>query len=166
MKVQAEVYRLGLLSGYFANDNVINWADQVIAEEEKPDIEIIDVAFGKHLKSIDLARLLENVKGEIEAELPFKILLGLYSKELKEKTKTPSEVAKSVYFALNSITTTKPSSKEEQLIYYFDDRFDLAIAGVYGNLQDLENELRDFLSQYEIFADVVLNNHQEAKEVN
>jgi hypothetical protein len=33
LKLEAEGYRLGLLSGYFNNDAVVNWADQVIALE-------------------------------------------------------------------------------------------------------------------------------------
>ncbi len=120
LKTQAEVYRLGLLIGYFTNEDVINWADQVIAEEDQPAIEVIDIGFGKRLKRDDLARLLGEIKGEVEADLPFKIIFGLYSKQLKTNSRTPVETAKSLYLMLiggnpeaipDQGTTVNPSSK-------------------------------------------------------
>jgi hypothetical protein len=164
LKVQAEVYRLGLLSGYFTNDDVINWADHVIAEEDQPAIEVIDIAFGKRLTSVDLARLLEKVKGEVKEDLPFKIMLGLYSKQLKTHDTTFAEIVKSLYLMLENRVTIP--DKEVEMILYFDDGFDLAVAGYYGNLQDLESELREFLNKYETFVDTLLDNSRDINGVN
>jgi hypothetical protein len=163
LKVQAEGYRLGLLSGYFTNDDVIAWADQVIVDEDHPCSEIIEVALGRKLNSLHLANRLKDIKGEGDLDSVFKIILSLYSKDFRMRTKTSADIVNSLYYINNLVDL--PDIYIES-IRYFIYGFEVAVYEIYGNLQNLENELRDFLSQYEIFVDVLLNTNQEAKEVN
>ncbi|MFC0237102.1 hypothetical protein [Fictibacillus phosphorivorans] len=43
IKVQSEIYRLGLFIGFLEVKNVIEWADQLIEKLDQPPYEILEI---------------------------------------------------------------------------------------------------------------------------
>jgi hypothetical protein len=148
LKLEAEVYRLGLLSSYFTNDDVINWADRVIVEKSNPDLEIIDVALSKRNSKQDLANLLEKVQGEFQIHLPFKILIGLYSKRLK----TDKLLTFSAAQQLSSVSNISLEDEHWELNDYAL-AFNLEKQDTRINLDKLISDFQQFIGIYESFAE-------------
>lgn len=78
---KAEVYKLGLLIGYFKLEEFIIWIDKTIENEEKPDIGIIEIAYSTNRSINDVISLISNINSDFNSKIPVRILLGLMYKD-------------------------------------------------------------------------------------
>ena len=94
LKVLAEVYRIGLVIGFFDKDDVIQWVDKAIDELSHPPIELIEVSMKAKSSSVDVASALKGIKGDFASEgIAIKYVLGILSQTLREN-KNYGEVVK------------------------------------------------------------------------
>ncbi|MED1511890.1 MULTISPECIES: hypothetical protein [Bacillus] len=150
-KEMAEVFRIGLQIGLFSKNDVINWADQTIETLDSPANEIIDVSLSSNDKLVDIASKLKNIKGRYDEKLPVKIILGL----LWEKFIINEEnVLKIKPFISNLIHNNycEGFNDVDQQLYNFNEEITLAADNIYGNLEDIGQEIKGFLFIYKDFS--------------
>jgi hypothetical protein len=153
LKVNAEVYRLGLLIGYHSVQDVVKWADKQIEILEKPPIEIIEVSLSSKAKPVDVCSKLKLVKGDIEDELTIKIMLGLLNDSLYKKDKSTSDISNMLYLLSQHI----PNNSEWIIaeIMYISDEFYLAEETIYGDLFEVIEKLKKFLIQFDKYVNYI-----------
>lgn len=146
IKTMAEVYRLGISIGFQTVQDVIRWADKLIEQFDSPPYEIIELSLSAKEKPDDVCFKLKMVKGEFDIDLPPKIILGLLGEYLNTTQDTSN-----VIMMLDRLIEHLPESCEwiELKIHWLSDGFYLAKQNIYGDLQEVENNLKKFLMQFE-----------------
>ncbi|PEJ48450.1 hypothetical protein CN692_23620 [Bacillus sp. AFS002410] len=149
IKLNAEVYKLGLTLGFLRIEDVIMWADNVIDQLDFPPYEIIELSLSskENLEKIILKLMM--IQGEFDNDLPPKILLGLLNEYLNT-TKDMFNVIK----IMDKLIKHLPDSCEwiELEIHFLSDGFYLAEQQIYGELKDVQNNLRLFLEQFIVYT--------------
>ncbi|OTW89175.1 hypothetical protein BK702_10445 [Bacillus thuringiensis serovar cameroun] len=151
IKIITEVFRIGLQIGLFSKTEVIKWADHAIETLDSPSIEIIEVSLSSNDKLVDIVSKLKNIKGTYDQKLPVKIILGL----LWEKFMINEEnVLKIKPFISNLILNNccEGFDKVDIQLYNFNEEINLAADNIYGNLEDISQEIKSFLSPYKDYS--------------
>lgn len=81
IKEKAEVYKLGLLIGYFRLEEFFKWVDEAIEKEDSPDIGLIELAYSNNRSINDIISLIDEISGNYNFKIPIRILLGLMYKD-------------------------------------------------------------------------------------
>lgn len=149
IKEDAEFYRLGCITQYISQQQVIAWADRIIAQSDRPSSEIIDVSIASGMN--DLIAKLARVQGEYDWNRVLQRFFRLLYDVLCHAPDQAETVAHTLY-ALMFECQHELSSTIEQAIYYFDDGFDLANQKICGDIQGLTNELLAFLEAASVEA--------------
>ncbi|PFX61681.1 hypothetical protein COE81_19650 [Bacillus wiedmannii] len=147
IKIIAEVFRIGLQIGLFSKTEVIEWADHTIETLDSPSIEIIEVALSSNDKLVDIVSKLKNIKGTYDKKLPVKIILGLLWKEFMINEKSVLKIQPFISDLIHNICFEGFDYVDEQL-YNFNEEIKLAADNIYGNLEDISQEIKSFLSPY------------------
>ena len=153
LKINAEVFRLGLLIGYHSVQDVVKWADKQIEELEKPPYEIIEVSLSSNQKPVDVCSKLKLVIGEIDDELPIKIMLGLLNDSLYKTEKSTADISYMLYLLSQHIPDTCEWISTE--IMYISDAFYLAEENIYGDLFEVIDKLKKFLIQFDKYVNYI-----------
>ncbi|EJR57205.1 hypothetical protein IIO_04732 [Bacillus cereus VD115] len=151
IKIIAEVIRIGLQIGLFSKTEVIEWADHTIETLDSPSNEIIEVSLSSNDKLVDVVSKLKNIKGTYDKKLPVKIILGL----LWEKFMINEEnVLKIKPFISNLIyyNCCEGFDNIDEQLYDFNEEIDLAADNIYGDLEDISQEIKSFLSPYKDYS--------------
>lgn len=152
LKNEAEIYRVGLIIGYFVKDDVIRWADKIIETQENYPYEIIEVSLLGNSSKPDIASKLSEITGIANHELILCVLFGLCSNSYKTNKFTADEICTLLYRLVSTKTDISMSQEIEQKIHYLSDGYYLASEGIYGNLKDICDDLKEFLDRYEAYA--------------
>ncbi|MQR94402.1 hypothetical protein [Fictibacillus phosphorivorans] len=144
IKVQAEIYRVGLFIGFFQVKNVIEWADQLIETLDQPPYEILEISLSSHSTRATMCSKLTDVKGECDERLPIQGVLSLLHNELIQ-TSDVSEICTYMYRLVGHI----PESCEdiERAIINLTDRWEMAVEGYYGDVEEVRIEIYQFLNE-------------------
>lgn len=153
LKINAEVFRLGLLIGYHSVQDVVKWADKQIEELEKPPYEIIEVSLSSNEKPVDVCSKLNLVIGEIDDELTIKIMLGLLNDSLYKTEKSSADISNMLYLLSQHIPDTCEWIITE--IMYISDEFYLAEENIYGDLFEVIVKLKKFLIQFDKYVNYI-----------
>ena len=150
VKLAAEVYRIGLVIGFFTKQEVIKWADSVIEILDNPPYEIIDLSLSSKLNMEKFMWKLESIKGEVEQDLTPKILLGLLRDYLDRQQDISAVVEK-----MDQLIQYLPVNCEpiEMEIHYLSDAFYLAKNEIYRDLKSVRGEIEDFLDEFVVYSD-------------
>ncbi|MBZ4223891.1 hypothetical protein LAE98_17835 [Bacillus wiedmannii] len=151
IKVIAEVLRIGLQIGLFSKTEVIEWADHTIETLDSPSIEIIEVSLSSNDKLVDIVSKLKNIKGTYDKKLPVKIILGLLWEKFMINEENVLKIQPFISNLIHNNCCEGFSSVDEQL-YNFNEEINLAADNIYGNLEDISQEIKSFLSLYEDFG--------------
>ncbi|PGM41928.1 hypothetical protein CN941_09905 [Bacillus cereus] len=151
IKVIAEVLRIGLQIGLFSKTEVIEWADHTIETLDSPSIEIIEVSLSSNDKLVDIVSKLKNIKGTYDKKLPVKIILGLLWKEFMINEENVLKIQPFISDLIHNNCCEGFDYIDEQL-YSFNEEIKLAAENIYGNLEDISQEIKIFLSPYEDFG--------------
>jgi hypothetical protein len=151
IKEMAEVYRLGLLTGLFSKEDVIAWADSIVRSESKPDYAFIEVSMSKNMIADDVANHLGSIKGTFDSKLPSKVLLGLLSKLFESDSIKAYNIPRIIYTLAN---IAEVPDDDKTWMMCFDDDYELAKSGKFGDVEVLRKELKIFLSKYNEFANL------------
>ncbi|MGF2711774.1 hypothetical protein ACQUY5_05340 [Bacillus cereus] len=147
----AEVFRIGLQIGLFSKTDVINWADQTIETLDSPANEIIDVSLSSNDKLVDIASKLKNIKGRYDEKLPVKIILGLLCEKFIITGENALKIKPFIFKLVHNNCCEGFGYVDEQL-YNFNEEINLAADNIYGNLEDISQEIKGFLSIYKDFS--------------
>jgi hypothetical protein len=152
VKVTAEVYRLGILIGLFTVQDVIRWADNIIERLDEPPYEVIEISLSSKEKPVDVCSKLKTFSGILNNDdLAPKIIIGLLN-EYFLSTKNVSEVFTMLSRLSEHLQLEETNEWIEDEIIFLDDAFYLADQNIYGDLQEVGNNLRNFLTQFEEYA--------------
>ncbi|MED1382498.1 hypothetical protein COL41_26540 [Bacillus mycoides] len=151
IKIIAEVLRIGLQIGLFSKTEVIKWADHTIETLDRPSIEIIEVALSSNDKLVDIVSKLKNIKGTYDKELPVKIILGLLWEKFMINEENVLKIKPFISNLIHNNCCEGFDYVDEQL-YNFNEEINLAADNIYGNLEDISQEIKSFLSLYEDFG--------------
>lgn len=136
---RAEVYRLGVIIGQFEVPEVVSWADNVIAEEDKPENAILEISMGSGSNTAQMASLLRDAAGDQRPGKPRDVLFGLLAREL---TKDPSS-APSIAHKLKTLRSAY-ETPDAQLL----KAAELAGPFGHGDDEDATRALTAFLAPY------------------
>ena len=151
IKITAEVLSIGLQIGLFSKTEVIDWADHTIETLDSPSIEIIEVSLSSNDKLIDIVPKLKNIKGTYDKKLPIKIILGLLWDKFILNKENVLKIKPFIFNLIHNNCCEEFSYVDEQL-YNFNEDINLAADNIYGNLEDISQELKSFLSPYKDFS--------------
>ncbi|QWH31949.1 hypothetical protein EXW51_29180 (plasmid) [Bacillus mycoides] len=150
IRIIAEVFRIGLEIGLFSKTEVIEWADHTIETLDSPSNEIIEVSLSSNDNLVDIVSKLKNIKGTYDKKLPVKIILGLLWEEFMINEENVLKIQPFISNLIHNNCCAGFSRVDEQL-YNFNEEINLAADNIYGNLEDISQEIKRFLSIYKDF---------------
>ena len=153
LKDEAEIFRIGLIIGYFTKDDVINWADRIIETNENVEYEIIEISLLSNSSKADIASKLREVKGILNEQLIINVLLGLLSYGYNSNKFSEDEICTFLYHLVSNKIDISISNDIEQNINHLSDGYYLATEGIYGDLKEICKELNEFLDLYTEYAE-------------
>ncbi|PEK86240.1 hypothetical protein [Bacillus mycoides] len=151
IKIIAEVFRIGLQIGLFLQTEVIEWADHTIETLDSPSNEIIEISLSSNDKLVDIVSKLKNIKGTYDKKLPVKIILGLLWEKFMINEENVLKIKPFISNLIHNNCCEGFDYVDEQL-YNFNEEINLAADNIYGNLEDISQEIKIFLSPYKDFG--------------
>jgi hypothetical protein len=152
LKDEAEIYRIGLVTGLFTKNDVISWADKIIEIQESIEYEIIEISLLERSNKADIALKLSEFKGVTDKHKIINTFLGLCSYFYNNKEFTADDMCTILYRLVSTKVDISICSDIEQKIHYLSDGYYLASEGIYGDLESICTDLNGFLEQYLIYA--------------
>lgn len=143
-KDKAEVLRLGTIVGHFEVADSVNWADLVIAAEDKPAGEVLEVSMAADVGSAKMVSLLKDAAGAQTPGKPRDVFFGLLAKKLAaspsaglaEEIAQQLKTLRSAYDAPDAVMTKAGN-----------------LAGPFSaDAEAAAKDVRAFLSEFERFA--------------
>ncbi len=147
IKEQAEIYKIGLMIGYFKAVDVISWVDNIIANNKNPDSGIIEISLSGSKGINAVISQLDNIKGKTNNNVQVKTILGLLYKDLISKYDTVFEMARKLYVLSQYIPNNSLEDDEMLKLRAMEDIFH-----IYG-AESVSVQISNLLKKYEIFAD-------------
>lgn len=149
-KERIEVYRIGLLCGFFSKDEVFDWINAYIEQGQPNYSDLIDVSLMQNKKIVDIISQLKEIQGNQRCDFPIKVILGLIYKSYIENKNSEDNVVSCLHY-IDSYKSL-PKSEERELSLMLDE-YSLAEREIYGSTKEVFSMIDRFLSQYAIFAD-------------
>lgn len=141
--------RAGLASGILSNEEVINWADKIIIEDDQPDIFFIELALLSSNNSNDICYYFSDYLNFENPVFQGRPLLGMLYKRFSSKQLTLEETVRKLFRLKSEALFT---DLEESYIYSIDNDFDCAKDGIYGTLKDIDADVNKFLNFYKDYS--------------
>jgi hypothetical protein len=141
--------RAGLGSGLLTKEEIIQWADKIIMEEVEPDIFFIELSL---LNSKGVGAILHYLNDYLNFDKPSirgRPLLGMLYKEYKGGRLNLEQTVLTLFRLKFEAVYT---SQEEGYIYSIDNDYECASQNIYGTLDDVRNELDNFLGIYKEYS--------------
>ena len=144
ISTEADVLRCGYQLGYFDKPDIVAWADRQIEATDTPSNALLDLSMIRLTDPMDVTKLLRSL-GPVEPTASTETEIGFIGL-LLTKQHIPIEKAIEGLWALVDALGITP--EEERQIHHIDYGYELAIAGTYGTMADLELELHKFVEPY------------------
>ena len=145
---QAADLRVGYQLGLVTRKEVIEWADGVIAGEDDPPYDVIELALMSKAHPEDILGRLHALSPGASTVSVLPRVLGKLSHRLRENPALGSTVARALWGIYVESGYDVPSALNP--ICCFDDGYALAVDGVYGSEEEV---FRDLLAFVESFSD-------------
>lgn len=154
-----KVYEILLRNNIIETEFLIKWADKIIETEDEFDYVIIQLS--TECKNINNAISILNLNSqnsniEIISRATIGILSNLFREQKVDLGKVAEIVNDIVYY--NGLTF-----EENTFLYGYGDFYDLALQKIYGNLDNLTDELIEFIDIYRAFD---FRNYEKWAEIN
>ncbi|HET7585856.1 MAG TPA: hypothetical protein VFK13_13150 [Gemmatimonadaceae bacterium] len=148
VKDDAEVLRLGLVTGLVRRDAVVVWADGLVAANRGREIPVLlDLSLGARKSVAELVSLLGEIPGTARpANVGRRLAREIY-RGLRDGRIGVQSAARSMYGIMRD--GYSPDDEFEMMAYTADDGVDLALAGVYGTLAELSRDVLEFPQRYD-----------------
>jgi hypothetical protein len=144
LKTAAEIWRRRLRDGLVSPDDVKEWADEVIAEIEDPDMWLIDVSMAP--SKVELNEALERAPGEADARAVFSGIITPLKDLLARRPDLDSEIARAL-FHMHAQGDVPVNEALGEMAGFWDD-IDLARDGIYGDREEARHRLEEFLEYW------------------
>ena len=155
-----EVFRLGLHTRILERQVVVEWADQLVMQEEAPDYFLIELSLGSRSNINDFIRLLDEYIGEIKPDVSKRVVLGCLHHLYISSQITLQKAVQAIDWLVMHVDY---SEEEHSFMAGVNDAHNLADEGIYGSFSDIEIFLLRFLSVYQGFS---LDNRQDWQKLN
>lgn len=142
IKEKAEVYKLGLLIGYFRLEEFLKWVDEAIEKEESPDIGLIELAYSNNRSINDIISLIDEISGNYNFKIPIRILLGLMYKDFLDNKVSLNVMTNKLYSLSLHLTE---NNLDKNIINEFNAMDDYHY--IYTDNQ-MRQKLNNLLNQY------------------
>jgi hypothetical protein len=147
--------RAGLASGLLTKEEVIDWADNIITKDEKPDIFFIDLALSSSKSKNDIIHYFNEFLNFEKPVVQGRPLLGLLYKQYKSEQLNLEQTVRILFGLKSEAVFTRT---EESFIYSIDNEFDLAQDNIHGSIENVRAKNERFL---EIYKDYSINNFEQ-----
>jgi hypothetical protein len=155
-----EVYRLGLRANILERHVVIEWADQLVMQEENSDYFLIELSLGSQSHINDFTGLLDEYIGENKPEVSKRVILGF----LLHQYRGGQIILQQAVRAIDWLAIHLDYSEEEHsFMAGVDDDYNLVNEGICGTFSEIESFILQFLSIYQGFY---LDNRQDWQKLN
>ena len=158
--VRAKAMAIALGQGFASPHEVVAWVDGLIVDSATTDPSLADASLSERdLNGLisALERFAEKTCIDNMEEL-WAMVLGEFNLWFSDHPRDGPAIAR-VLFRMAQDGEV-PGAEAEAEMGWFDDAYDLAIAGIHGRVERVEAELRVFLAQYannDNEADLILN---------
>jgi hypothetical protein len=142
---QAAFLCCGYNVGYYSTSDIEWWAIQQIDAMDEPPLAIIDLATLRDTNPIDVMNLLRSLGGTLSSSLTTEMRIGFLGL-LYDVKRISLNTAIGGLFAL--VHDDGVTDDQRSMIYWLDDGCDLAIAGTYGTIGQVEADFRSFVRPY------------------
>jgi hypothetical protein len=145
VKTAAEALRLGILVGAASVQDAVQWADQVIRDDDDPCDAVIEIALAGRRSRPEVLRMLQDVPGTVGPNEPARAALARMYDSLDADPSRGPQLARALY-----ILATKDELPEDEFglePYALDDDFHLAEVGVLSEEEALQR-LRRYLARH------------------
>lgn len=154
LKNESEICRIGLITGLFMKKDVISWADKIIEINDNIEYDIIEISLLGNSRDADITLRLSEIKGIVNNQLVLNVFLGLCLKIYNSDRLDAEQISTVLYNLISKKIEIALNCEEiEGDIHRLADGYSLAAEGVYGDLKDICIELKEFLDQYNIYAE-------------
>lgn len=155
-----DVFNIALSVGIIDKFFIINWADEIIKNEDSPNEFIIELSLCGHKDINYVISLINEFVGSNKSSISSRVILAI----LYHKYKKGQINLQKVTYTINRINWQGELTEiEKKLIYGLDDDFELAHNGIKGSLKEVEKFTLLFLSLYKEFT---LENFENWNELN
>lgn len=143
-----KVFSAGLMNGILNKNEVIQWADSIITQDEEPDDFVIELSLCGHKSLNEMVAVLNEFIGQVKPQISGRVVLGcLYRQYLSGKI-TLRKVVETVDWM---VWQTNLSDEEKSFMYGLEDDYHCAEEGIYGTLEEVEKKTLRFLEIYKDF---------------
>ncbi|WEK70654.1 MAG: hypothetical protein P0Y62_03655 [Candidatus Chryseobacterium colombiense] len=154
-----KVYEILLKKNVIDIKSIIDWADKVIDSPNGLDHDIIELATGSRNIS-DVISILNCNAQNFNIEVVSRAVIGILSNLLE----TENVNMRKVSLIINEITYYKGlTDLENTFLYGYGDFYDLALQKIYGDLELISKEIKEFISFYKGFH---LENYEDWEQIN
>ena len=150
--IEADVLRIGFDIGFFNKADIARRADRQIAAINEPSLQMIELSMNQDVDPHDISKYLSSIS-QTDEQWKVAAHIGFIGLLYASQRLTTEKAVRSLWSLVYA-----PGITDEQRsdIYYLDDAYDLADAGHYGTMAELERDLREFVSSH---ANNLLLNH-------
>jgi hypothetical protein len=143
--LQAAILCCGYRLGYYTDADIEHWAERQIDASDKPSLTLIELATLRGSNPIDVMNLLRSLGGTLSPSVTIETQIGflgmLYdANRISLKTATNGLIA--------MVHDQGVTGDQRSKIYGLDDMYDLALAGTYGTISQVESEFRSLVRPY------------------
>jgi hypothetical protein len=141
----ADILRCGYNMGYFDKPDIERWADSQIAAIDTPADDLLNLSMIRETHPVDVLNSLKSLSAHTPPEQSVATQIGFIGLCYCEGKITLEAAVRALFGVREEIGV---SSEQKSAIYWLDDAYDLALAGYYGTRDEVEVELRRFVSPY------------------
>jgi hypothetical protein len=154
-----KVYEILLKKNAIDTKFIIDWADKVIDSPAEPDYVIIELATDSRNIN-DAISILNSNTQNFNIEVVSRAIIGILSHLLELGSISINIVS----LIINEIAYYKRlTDLENTFLYGYGDFYDLAVQKIYGDLELLSKEIKEFISFY---IDFNFENYESWAQIN
>jgi hypothetical protein len=144
IRIQASARELAIKYGALSLEEIVKWADGEILNNEEPNPHFYDLSLSRTMGDA-LSALNCFGKSENKAEVS-KLAFRFFYNHITANEGYHQIIAKALYdMAMEGLI---PSPEAEGAMWAFWDELDLAIDRIYGDPDNINNELIEFIKNY------------------
>jgi hypothetical protein len=145
-KFEAESLRIALICGCVSKDEIINWADKIILENDKVDYVFIEISLSGKKPIQDIVSLLFQISNKHEHFNACRRVLGRMSFARETEPQSLRRFASGLYQIVIENYYELPSD----LIFLMgiDDEYALADSGTYGTIDEVDKRFIEALNSF------------------
>ena len=144
LPVQVSARELAIKYGALSLQDLVSWADFELLSNENPDPNFYDMSLSQTMGEALTA--LNKIKKSDDKVRVSKLAFQYFHHHLKSGKGNYQKIAKALFdMAMHDFI---PKKEAASAMYSFWDDLDLAIDGIYGEPEQIKQELIDFLKRY------------------